>query len=98
MKRTILPIAFSVGLLLVVFALHGGTSGVVPKVQAQVNHRNSCSNASLKGTFGFYRTGTIRAGTPHAGALAAVGIITFDVIGTLTGHQDISRNGVLELS
>jgi hypothetical protein len=98
MKPTLLPIAFVASLLLVGLALHGSRSGVVPKVQAQVNDQSGCSNASLKGTFGFYRTGTIRAGTPRAGALAAVGIITFDGIGTATGHQDISRNGVFDLN
>jgi hypothetical protein len=98
MKRTILPIAVVVSLLLVGLALYGGRSGLLPKAQAQANHQSSCSNASLKGTFGFYRTGTIRAGTPQTGALAAVGIITFDGTGTATGHQDISRNGVFELN
>ena len=50
-----------------------------------------CSNASLKGSYGFYRTGT----NAH-GPLAAVGLITFDGKGNSTATQSISRNGDIE--
>src|SRR5262245_11927523 len=49
-----------------------------------------CSNATLKGTFGIYRTGTIDFGV---GGLAAVGIVSFDGKGNGTVLQSISRNG-----
>ncbi len=93
MKRTITLIAFVgfVGsLLLVGPAFRGARSGIVPKVHAQENdgHRG-CTNASLNGAYGFYRTGT----TP-AGPLAAVGIDTFDGNGSGTFRQTIRRNGV----
>src|SRR6202790_586738 len=50
-----------------------------------------CSNASLKGSFGFYRTGST-----SAGPLAALGILQFDGKGSVSGSQSISRNGVLQ--
>ena len=49
-----------------------------------------CSLATLKGTFGIYRTGTIDFG---AGGLSAVGIVSFDGKGNGTVLQSISRNG-----
>jgi hypothetical protein len=50
-----------------------------------------CSNATLKGSYGFYRTGF----TPD-GPVAAVGIIIFDGNGHSTVRQRISTNGVHE--
>ena len=47
-----------------------------------------CTSGTLKGTFGFYRTGN----TP-VGPLAAVGTINFDGKGNFTATQSISRNG-----
>ena len=47
-----------------------------------------CSNATLNGSFGFYRTGS----TPD-GPLAALGIINYDGIQNFSGSQSISRNG-----
>ncbi len=86
MKRMMIRIALVasvVGLLLVVFASR--ESRVVPKAHAE----EGCSVASLKGAYGFFRTGTV-----PAGPLAAVGIITFDGAGNWTGRQTIRRNGV----
>jgi hypothetical protein len=58
---------------------------------AEEGHNQSlCSNATLKGTFGFYRTGTVDEGT---GGLAALGILTFDGKGNAAVLQSISRNG-----
>lgn len=48
-----------------------------------------CSLASLKGAYGFYRTGTAAAGP-----LAAVGITTFDGRGGAATQQTIRVNGV----
>ncbi len=50
-----------------------------------------CSVASLKGSYGFYRTGTTAAGP-----LAAIGLATFDGNGNATVTQSISRNGEIE--
>jgi hypothetical protein len=51
--------------------------------------RRTCSEATLKGSYGFYRTGTT-----SAGPLAALGILFFDGNGNSSGSQSISRNGV----
>lgn len=51
-----------------------------------------CSEATLKGQYGFYR-----AGSTPAGPLAAIGFILFDGKGNLAGTQQISRNGTYTL-
>jgi hypothetical protein len=61
-----------------------------PLAQAADKGDRPCSVATLKGTFGIYRTGTIDFG---AGGLAAVGILSFDGKGNGTVLQNISRNG-----
>ena len=50
----------------------------------------ACSNASLNGIHGFYRTGT----TP-AGPLSAVGVANYDGAGSFEVTQTISRNGTI---
>jgi hypothetical protein len=50
-----------------------------------------CSNATLNGSYGFYRTGTTQAGP-----LAAIGILFFDGKGNSSVIQSISRNGQFE--
>lgn len=52
-----------------------------------------CTNATLKGTFGYHRSGTNHSGATVTD-IAAVGFVTFDGKGGLTGSQHISRNGV----
>ena len=93
MKRAITSIAlvgFVASLLLTVSAFRGDRSGIVPKVHAQENDgHKACSNASLNGSYGFYRTGT-----RSDGPVAAVGITTYDGVGTITVRQTIRRNGV----
>ena len=94
MKRLVSSIALGgwVGtLLLGVPVFQGHPSGIVAQMHAQeTDGQESCSNATLNGTYGFYRTGTT-----SVGPLAAVGLITFDGTG---GHsparQTIRRNGV----
>ena len=54
-------------------------------------HDLVCSNASLIGSYGFYRTGS----TP-VGPLAALGSLRFDGAGSVTGSQSISRNGAFQ--
>ena len=94
MKRTVSLIARGglMATLLVGFSLFQGHQGsIVPKVHAQETDRHeSCSNATLNGTYGFYRTGT-----SSDGPLAAVGLITFDGTGAHSpARQTIRRNGV----
>ena len=64
--------------------------GTISKAHAQEKEENTpCSVATLKGAYGFFRTGT----TPF-GPLVGVGISTFDGHGSSTGRQTIRRNGV----
>jgi hypothetical protein len=63
---------------------------VVLATNAQAEPKG-CTSASLDGTFGFYRTGA----TP-AGPLAALGVLSFDGKGTVSGSQSISRNGAFQ--
>jgi hypothetical protein len=57
--------------------------------QSQDNRDHSCSVASLKGAYGFFRSGT----TP-VGPLAAVGILDFDGAGSSTVRQTTRKNGI----
>jgi len=77
-----LVMAIAVGLLV----------GVSPAVRAEERNADSpCSNATLNGSYGFYRTGS----TP-AGPLVAIGLLSFDGKGNSTVIQNISRNGEFE--
>lgn len=94
MKRTISFIALAglIAALLVGLSLfQRHQPGIVPTAHAQeTDAHESCSNATLNGTYGFYRTGTT-----GAGPLAAVGLITFDGTGAHSpARQTIRRNGV----
>jgi hypothetical protein len=85
MKRTVSKAVVALGVATSLL-LGGGTA---PLVQAgESHHARGCSNASLNGSFGFYRTGN----TPD-GALAALGLIVYDGKGNFTGSQSISRGG-----
>jgi hypothetical protein len=94
MKRTVRLIALA-GLMatpLVGLSLfRGHQPDIVPKVHAQETDRHeSCSNATLNGTYGLYGSGT-----SSVGPLAAVGLATFDGTGAhITARQTIRRNGV----
>ena len=80
MKRTIAPTT-----LIVVFAAVF-VLGVLPRAQAD-EHRG-CSEASLKGSFGFTSTGTLLAlPPPNAGPFAEIGRQTFDG----NGNTDATR-------
>lgn len=93
MKRMTIRIALGglIASLLVMAGFHGRRSGIVSIVHAQNNSQGGCTNASLNGTYGFYRTGTT-----SQGPLAALGIVTYDGNGVASGHQTISRNGVFQ--
>lgn len=83
------------------FALHsaGGAPGSAGKVDAHGDDNSgfACTNASLNGSYGFYRHGTTGVGTATANSLAAIGLISFDGAGNIIapGHQAISKNGVI---
>jgi hypothetical protein len=53
------------------------------------NRDRGCTNASLRGAYGFFRTGTTASGV-----LAAVGRATYDGHGFFTVTQTTVRNGV----
>jgi hypothetical protein len=64
--------------------------GIAPVTHADDRDAGkACSNATLNGSYGFYRTGT----TP-TGPLASIGILFFDGNGNATATQSTSRNGV----
>src|SRR5947208_13690519 len=60
--------------------------GIVPEAQAR-----SCKLSGVAGTYGYTTSGTI----PTLGALAAVGLITPDASGHLTGAQTTSFHGAI---
>jgi hypothetical protein len=63
---------------------HAGLSASVAGEEEEV-----CTNAGLKGGYGFYRTGTT-GGSPFA----AVGLATYDGAGNWAATETISRGGV----
>jgi len=83
------------GLLLSISHGGGDWASIAPNVYADDLHAiKTCSNATLNGSYGFYRTGTIPLPDGSRGSLAAVGIQFFDGNGNMTATQSISRNGV----
>ena len=62
----------------------------VPTVQAGEHEPKTCSNATLRGSFGLHATG-IRSGSP----VAAVGKVTFDGQGNVQSNTTRSLNGVI---
>jgi hypothetical protein len=92
--RRIVSLSLTAGLvcitLLVAFSDKNRVS-VVSSVHAQEREDSAaCSVATLKGTYGFFRTGATAVGP-----LAAVGIGTFDGTGAVsTARQTIRKNGV----
>ncbi len=80
MKRTIAvaTLVIALGLLL----------GIVPSAQA--GQDQSCSNASLSGSFGFTNVGTL---DPEARPFAEVGRQTFDGDGHTAGAATVNVNG-----
>lgn len=57
-------------------------------------HRRGCSNATLNGSYGYYKTGTI---LEDGGHLVGIGIATFDGKGGSFGTESDNRNGELDL-
>ena len=87
MKRAIAPTTLAV-VFTTAFAL-----GIVPRAQA--GEDKECSNATLRGSFGFTSTGTLLALPPSfAGPFAEIGRQTFDGRGDNTeGTATLSANG-----
>ena len=79
--RSQLTLALATGLLLTTSNTH--------RVHADDQHQKACSNKTLNGSFGTYRTGST-----STGPLASLGILFFDGNGNVSGSQNISRNGV----
>jgi hypothetical protein len=81
-SKTVVAIGLASGLLL-------GIGPTLPQAFAEgLRPHGACSNASLHGSYGFYRTGN----TPD-GTLAALGLVIYDGKGNFTGSQSISRGG-----
>jgi len=79
MNRTIAQVA--VGL-----AACGLFTALVPAAEA-----SNCSSANIAGTYGYTSNGSIV--TPPFGPFVAVGVVTFDKSGTLSGAQVTSIAG-----
>src|SRR5215831_14995713 len=79
--RSLLTLALATGLLL--------STSHIRRADADDQREKACSNKTLNGSYGTYRTGTT-----SAGPLAALGILFFDGNGNMFGSQSISRNGV----
>lgn len=72
----------------------GALAGLAPALPAQeASAGNGCSVASLKGSYGYYRSGQGSFGGP----LASVGVFFFDGAGKASAIQNISRDGELDL-
>ena len=86
MTRLVAPTALVI-VFATVFAL-----GIMPKAQA--GERRECSNASLRGSFGFTNTGTnLALPSPLAGPIAQIGRQTFDGRGNTRATTTLSVNG-----
>lgn len=62
--------------------------------RAEGHHHGPCSNATLNGSYGYFRTGT---NLSDGGPLVAVGIITYDGNGNTFLTDSVNRNGELDL-
>jgi hypothetical protein len=83
MKRSLRPASFAILLLSTLFV------SVAAPAQSQSPRHGS--NASVIGRWGFTTEGTILG----VGPLAAVGVISFDAQGNLSGKQTRSLNGLV---
>jgi hypothetical protein len=79
--RSLLTFALATGLLL--------STSNIPRAHADDQHQKACSNKTLNGSYGSYRTGTT-----STGPLASLGFLFFDGNGNVSGSQNISKNGV----
>jgi hypothetical protein len=97
MTRRSKPFVVATGLFLVVGAV---TLGTLMGAQAEARSGDSpaapptCSNRTLRGSYGFSIEGTILAGTPNAFAVRGVAMTQYDGEGNLTQVDFTTRNGV----
>jgi hypothetical protein len=88
MKRTIAPTTLVI-VFAIVFVL-----AIAPRAQAGEN--KECSNATLRGSFGYTATGTLLPAAvpaPFAGPFGEIGRQTFDGNGNTTATATINANG-----
>ena len=88
MKRTIAPTTLFIAFA-IVFVL-----GIAPRAQAGEN--KGCSNATLRGSFGYTATGTLlptAVPAALAGSFGEIGRQTFDGNGHTTATATINANG-----
>jgi hypothetical protein len=91
MERKQLRVSLSWLPLVVLGLLVGLTSAALADgPRPEGHHQKPCSNATLNGSYGYYRTGPILG---DGGQLAAVGIFTYDWIGGTVGSETVNRNG-----
>ena len=91
MLARIMPSTTRVRLAVLTLLVAAGWWGTAVPLHAQERQGSAvCSVATLKGAYGFFRTGATAVGP-----LAAVGIATFDGTGAVsTARQTIRKNGL----
>lgn len=67
--------------------------GLASAALAEDHHQGPCSNATLNGSYGYYRTGTAFFDDGTEGPLAAVGTATYDGYGRTHGIESLNRHG-----
>lgn len=89
MRQTI---AWGIAVCGVALALAASVTGARQRgefEQAEDRVNGICTNASVRGTYGFFRSGSTAQGP-----LGAVGVGTYDGVSFFTATQTTSRNGV----
>jgi len=94
MKRAIALMTFAIVFVLGIVPYARVWSAPAIATRIDDDDTRQCSNATLKGSFGYTGTGNIVSG-PFAGPFAAVGRNTFDGLGLVSYTQTASRNGVI---
>ncbi len=92
-RRLVMKRGFAPTTLFIVFATLF-VLGILPKAQAGEREQRGCSNASLKGSFGFTNAGTnLALPPPLAGPISQIGRQTFDGRGNTDATATLSANG-----
>jgi len=91
MKRSTSPM-----ILVTVLAVFATMFVLGAPLVAQAGEPRECSNASLRGSFGFTNTGTnLAVPPPFAGPIAQIGRQTFDGRGNTRATATLSANGAI---
>ena len=72
----------------------GGQAAAVPQdeaANAQAQHENGCTEAALRGPYGYFFSGSATG----AGPVAAVGLVTFDGQGSVSAKDTVNSNGTI---